>query len=638
MTTPPFQQGLGSLVELPDEIKTLNMQTRSLDVTPLSQRSWYQLFEHKILPQTRHADLLIVSVVGGTNIGKTAVFNHLAGRPVNKVSPFASGTKHPVCLAPERVDEQALKNLFGEFELVELSSAEQSLEESPTDYLFWKTAVETPENLLLLDTPDIDSDAKVNWERAEKICQASDVLIGVLTQQKYNDAAVKRFFREAARQGKVICLVFNQIFLPDDEPYWPTWLETFTKETGVVAQRIYLAPHDRRAVEANRLPFYERQVGQEVEVPEKGVDLREIFSVLRFAEIKLHTMLGALHELTDTQHGASTWLNDIRRASSRYQDAARLLSQHRLTQIDSWPNLPNRYLIGVIRSWWTHQREGWPARLHNTYDTLGQAILWPVRYATGALSGPPKDDLAEYKQKEWATIILIINQVFQQLENIKDEGNALLRSRLDEMLGGASRQAILAELHQAYEQSDLASIIQTTVEEQLLKFRQESPDYYQFFRRLDTLAAAMRPATSVALFVTGVGPVSHAVSPLLFDAATQTMLHLVGDVTAGAVTAAVGETAIAGSASTTAGYLEAKFRRLQQRIVEQRITWLANLLQQKFLGTLMDELTNCADLPSSPAFVRLEERIQTLRKQLELLNDSSSSHLLSTSETKQPTT
>ena len=48
-------------------------------------------------------------------------------------------------------------------------------------------------NLVILDTPDVDSDAPVNWQRADAVRQAADVLVAVLTQQKYNDAAVKQF-------------------------------------------------------------------------------------------------------------------------------------------------------------------------------------------------------------------------------------------------------------------------------------------------------------------------------------------------------------------------------------------------------------------------------------------------------------
>ena len=68
-----------------------------------------------------------------------------------------------------------------------------------------------PPRLLLLDTPDVDSNARVNWHRADAVRQTADVLIAVLTQQKYNDAAVKRFFRHAADADKAVIVVFNQV-------------------------------------------------------------------------------------------------------------------------------------------------------------------------------------------------------------------------------------------------------------------------------------------------------------------------------------------------------------------------------------------------------------------------------------------
>ena len=80
----------------------------------------------------------------------------------------------------------------------------------------------------------------------------------MLTQQKYNDAAVKEFFRKAADEDKAVLVVFNQCLLPDDEAYWAVWLETFCTETGVNPESIYLIPTDRAAAEELHLPFYER--------------------------------------------------------------------------------------------------------------------------------------------------------------------------------------------------------------------------------------------------------------------------------------------------------------------------------------------------------------------------------------------
>jgi hypothetical protein len=103
-----------------------------------------------------------------------------------------------------------LKTVFPDFELQEWTDASLALEEDETHRLFWRTAKELPSSLLILDTPDIDSDARVNWVRADAVRRSADVLIAVLTQQKYNDAAVKEFFRKAGDEDKAVLIVFNQ--------------------------------------------------------------------------------------------------------------------------------------------------------------------------------------------------------------------------------------------------------------------------------------------------------------------------------------------------------------------------------------------------------------------------------------------
>src|SRR4051812_36569822 len=76
-------------------------------------REWNDLLVHKLLPQVSSRPMLLVAVVGGTNIGKSLIFNHLAGEDASAVSPLAAGTKHPVCLVPSGFnDEQVLAQLF----------------------------------------------------------------------------------------------------------------------------------------------------------------------------------------------------------------------------------------------------------------------------------------------------------------------------------------------------------------------------------------------------------------------------------------------------------------------------------------------------------------------------------------------
>ena len=234
-------------------IRQLETQAQSLQLPPLARREWFELLDRKLLPQLTDDAFLVVAVVGGTNIGKSVIFNHLAGCRASATSPFASGTKHPVCLVPPGFERQHdLKSIFRGFDLHQWSAADAALQDHPEHRLFWRANDATPNNLLILDTPDIDGDVRVNWERADNIRRCADVLVAVLTQQKYNDAAVKQFFRKAADEDKAVLVVFNQVLLPEDEPFWPIWLRTFCEETGVRPEFVYVAPSDRRAAEDNQ--------------------------------------------------------------------------------------------------------------------------------------------------------------------------------------------------------------------------------------------------------------------------------------------------------------------------------------------------------------------------------------------------
>ena len=107
-----------------------------------------------------------------------------------------------------------------------------------------------------------------------------------------------------------------------------------------------------------------------------------------------------------------------------------------------------------------------------------------------------------------------------------------------------------------------------------------------------------------------VGPIGHAIAPAATDAAMQGMLHIAGDVAGGTVAAAVGETVISGGASTGAGYIEARFRRLHMAFTERRAAWLAALMHQHLLGSLPGELTAAATIDESPEFAAAVEALQ----------------------------
>tara|TARA_B100000029_G_scaffold142707_1_gene137939 strand:+ start:21 stop:503 length:483 start_codon:yes stop_codon:yes gene_type:complete len=149
-------------------------------------------------------------------------------------------------------------------------------------------------------------------------------------------------------------------------------------------------------------------------------------------------------------------------------------------------------------------------------------------------------------------------------------------------------------------------------------------------RRVDKLAAVARPATSIALFVVGFGPVGHAMAPAVTDAAMQTAMqsaiHVAGDVAGGTVAATLGESAISQSAATGIGYLESRFRNLQERFAVRRATWLAAQLEQLVLGDLTRDLRFASATSSSDPYdgTRLvADHLQALLRDLQTTSPDS---------------
>jgi hypothetical protein len=213
-------------------------------------------------------------------------------------------------------------------------------------------------------------------------------------------------------------------------------------------------------------------------------------------------------------------------------------------------------------------------------------------------------------------ILTAVERVFDKLTFLAQLGNDVLRPRLESVLSGVSRSELLRTIHAAHAQVDLEQALEELVSEGLASFREESPRHYEFFRRLDLIAAAARPATSVILFVTGLAPVGHALTPVITDTAFQGVVHVAGDVAGGTIAAAVGDVVISEGASTGVGYLEAKFRKLHAAFAGQRATWLAGLLNTHLLGTLPDEIHRAASLPESEAVRDVRSCVEQLRNML----------------------
>jgi hypothetical protein len=259
-----YKAWVSRVARLAQALRDLEATAKRMRLPSAESFDWHGNLFQKLLPQLEIEPFLIVAVTGGTNTGKSVIFNHLAGSRLSRTHPNATQTKHPVCSVPQGfLARHDLTSVFPDFELREWTSQDDALAEGPDNRLFVRTdpAGTQPARLLLFDTPDVDGTLRDNWRRAELVRHAADVLVCILTQQKYNDAAVREFFAAAAAVDKTVVVIFNMVDWPRQRDLIDGWLATFCEQTGVDPVHVYAAPWDPDAAEANRLPFHPISAG-----------------------------------------------------------------------------------------------------------------------------------------------------------------------------------------------------------------------------------------------------------------------------------------------------------------------------------------------------------------------------------------
>lgn len=599
----------------------LRTATTDLGIAPPDGEEWFSLLEHKLLPQLRLKPRLVVAVVGGTNIGKSAVFNQLAGENASASGPLAAGTRHPVCLVPPcrenggdddvvGADCEQLAQIFEGFTLRRWQSADDPLTPSDEHLLFWRVGEAVPPRLLLLDTPDIDSDAIANWQRAEHVRQVADVLIAVLTQQKYNDAAVKRFFRKAAEADKAVIVVFNQCDLEHDAEHWPRWLATLTSETGVWPAQVYVVAYDRRAAQEQRLSFH--AVGPNAQLPPGDpASLRDELARLHFDAIKVRTFRGAMARVLDSAAGAPAYLARVRHSAADFAAAAEALAGSQVARVN-WPTLPARLVVEEIQAWWDDRRNPLPRKLHQVYRSVGQTVTWPVRRAWRARH-PEKDPLDNFRLREREVIIEAIERLLDELERLARLGNDILRPRLQALLGGASRQALLARVTTAHD--GLPAVddeYRDYLRRELDRWSEGNPRAISLLRSLDQAMAFARPAITLTLALGGWFLAGDVVGHAAAQVAGHTAGHLATEAAiAGGVTGG-GEAVVSATGEGLKHAAARLFQRLQTHYAQMRAEWLAGWLERELLGASIGELRRGAALTDSVAYREAKDSLLAL--------------------------
>jgi nicotinamide riboside kinase len=614
-----YQESADELLQLCGNVEQLVPGARALGVQPdAGTTDWYRsLFQH-LRPEVEGQPNLVVAVVGGTNTGKSMVFNQLAGSLVSHVTPRACRTKHPVCLVPRdflrNQGISTLQRVFEQFTLRPWQSEDDALDASADSLLFVREDTEAlPGNLILLDTPDMDGSMQEHWDRAVRVRQSADVLVGVLTDQKYNDAAVTRFFREAAASDKAVILVFNMVNWPSHQRYCADWLADFYKATGVKPLHVYAAPRDEQLGLQAALPFHP--------LSPNASGLREDLVELQFGAIKLRTFRGALRQVLNATNGLPHHLRQIESRSASYASVCGAIRDGVQLSL-ALPPVPSHLITDEIWSWLKPRRTRLDRWVHGTYSLLGRGVMKICRRR------PPVCLEESYRGEEKRRLIQMVQEAFRRLTELQRQGNTILQQELRELVGGRSQEEIFQAVCQRYRELPLATAeYQQFVRGELDRFASDHPWVVRGIQAFLLTTAVVRPVLTVALF--GGAHLAHelasqaattaiveSANAAAQEAAAQVAVHsasqIAGEVVIGTATAVGGELAIGGGGAG----IRALAARLFNGFYQRRAAVLAKLLDECLLGKKLEHLHRLAEIQHCPALQAAKENVRVLQIRL----------------------
>ena len=228
--------------------------------------------EVKILPELRAGyDLpVFLAVQGGTNVGKSTVFNALAGELLSPSVVQASATKHPLVYVHESWKERLLTpETFPALEFVELSDPKELLADADETQRVYVRGHAKDElgDLAIVDSPDFDSALVQNLEVAKTVTALSDLTVFVTSQEKYKDRELVRRLEILLAMKASVVLVFNRV---DEDIVFQTLLsdlrETVTLPPDLLAVRVPRSTRSHPEDEVRdvlREPVLERVLGSD---------------------------------------------------------------------------------------------------------------------------------------------------------------------------------------------------------------------------------------------------------------------------------------------------------------------------------------------------------------------------------------
>jgi len=608
----------GTIAALCECITALEPLATELGLPDPRDSDWHGSLFGRLERQLARGPLVVAAVCGGTNTGKSLVANALVGFAMSRSLPEAARTRHPVASLPVGTATSAnLAALFPGFEAVAWTSEEDALDPTTDDRLVWRedTTGRQPTRLVIVDTPDIDGTLRDNWQRAELVRNSADVIVAVLTQQKYNDAVVRDFFTTAAAAGKTLLVVFNMVNWPAQRERIGGWLATFTAETGSAPLAVYAVPHDFRAAEAGSVVFHplpEYAADAEPTDRNAGGGLArhagpaERLAGCDFDRVKRRAVEGALRVVLDPERGAGGWLDAVAAAAGRWRETAAFLERESQVRVEL-PPAPREIVWNEIWDWLEPRRSSFDLAVSRVYRVAGRGVMWAARRA--GLARSAQDRREDFSATELSALKRALTDFVARLDDACRRDERLARL-LGDKLASADRAVWYADLERRYAALPLVSEdYRRFVKDQLDRLAVERPGVVRWVLTGLNAGAVARPALTVGLALAGAATVPAAAATA---GGLTTLVHSVGDVVVGTAATLAGEGALGLTAKRLGPFVEGLFAGW----TADRGRILAETLHDVVLGDRLAEIDRLAAAASRPELARGRELLEACRREV----------------------
>ena len=151
---------------------------------------------------------------GGTGTGKSTIFNSLLGFPVSRTGVRRPQTLNPLILLPRRMESVFQKaDLFPDVlcQWRDLAQSDREKDGESQELIFVLHDFAAWQDMVLVDSPDVDSVVTANRTMAEDLYALADLVIFVTSQEKYADKLPFEWIEQAERIGKPYVLILNKL-------------------------------------------------------------------------------------------------------------------------------------------------------------------------------------------------------------------------------------------------------------------------------------------------------------------------------------------------------------------------------------------------------------------------------------------